>query len=200
MFWRKLKFSWPLTRRGRYIVAYSLQRLFFSLNPSWCSLHSFAPQSVSHGQTCQIRLFTHLMGFCVAPFEWLSKLGFLIKQQQQQERLACQWMQKDFISLKKGEVGLRCGPSWLNTVVVSICSNSFLPTGHGCVAKCDSLSSRIVDELLTKSDFSQKPLCLFARNFLRCHFRSQRTLLRRFGAEIRNFLFFFLPIVAQDAT
>ena len=38
MVWRKLK-VWPLW--GRYIVSYNLLTLFFSLNLSCCSLHSF---------------------------------------------------------------------------------------------------------------------------------------------------------------
>ena len=79
-------------------------------------------------------------------------------------------------------------------VVVATCSMSFLPTGHRCVAKCDSLSYRIVDELLTKNHFSQTPLGLFGRNFLQCDFRSQKTFYMKFGAEIRSsFLTYFSP-------
>ena len=40
----------------------------------------FAPQNVSFRQTCHIRLFAHSMGFCVSPFEWLSKSALSVSE------------------------------------------------------------------------------------------------------------------------
>ena len=80
--------------------------------------------------------------------------------------------------------------SWLDTAVVSTCSMSFCQQGMNVwqsVTPCHL--DQIADALLAKSDFFSKTTTSFCKQFLRCHFRSQRTFWRRFGAEMRYFIF-----------
>ena len=156
MFWRKLKVR---SLRGRFIMT-----LFFSLNLSCCSLpaqvnllHKTSPSDTPAISGCS-RIQS---GFVLHPSSDSLRVPCLSVNAERLYFLEDRWSWVVVVLF------------WLDTVVVSTCSVSFLPTGHGCVAKCDSLSSRTltVDELLTKLDFSQKPLGLFARSFRWCHFR-----------------------------
>ena len=184
MLWRKLK-VWPL--RGRYTMSYSLLTLIFLLNPSCCSLHSFVPQNVSFRHLCHIRLFAHSMVFCVAPFEWLSKSALSVSECRKTLIRIFPWWQ---VKLGRGGPLLSGHSSCGNLLYV------LLPTGYGCVAKCDSLSSRIVDELLTKKVIFLKHYWVFLQDI----FYDVTSDLREHSTWVlgQKFEVHFWPILAQD--
>ena len=137
-----------------------------------------APHNLSFRQTMPDQAFGTFDG-CITPFELLSKSALSASECR---KTLFSWRQPE--SLGRGGPFLTGDSSSVNLLHV------LLPSRHGCVAKCDSPASRIVDTLLTKSDFSQKLLGRFASNFLWCYFRSQRTFLGWFGG--RNARFHFL--------
>ena len=180
IFSRKLK-VWPL--RGRYIMSYSPLTLFFSLNSSCCSLHIFLLQKTSPSDTPTILGCLHIQWGLVSHPSSDSPLAPCLSVNA--ERLY-------FLEDRWSWVLVVL--SWLDTVVVPTCSMSFLPTGHGCGAKCDCMSSRIVDELLAKNGFSQNHW-VFLQDIFYDVTSDPREHLNRFGAEIRNFIFltYFSP-------
>ena len=165
MFRRKLKF-WPL--RGRYTMSYGLLTLFFSVTLSFCRLHSFcSTKRLLQTDLPYQAAGTFNGGFVSHPSSDSPRAPGLSVNAERLYFLEDRWSRAVVVL------------SWLDTVVVSKCFMSFLPTGHGCVAKCDSCLLESLTSSSQKVIFFQKPLGLFARNFLRCHFRSQRTFLRR---------------------
>ena len=102
-----------------------------------------APHNISFRQAWQIRPLANSMG-CITPFELLSKSA-----------LSASECRKTLLPWRQPERLGRGGPfltGHMHSSNVNLL-HVLLPSRHGCVAKCDSPASRIVDKLLTKSDY-----------------------------------------------
>ena len=116
MVWRKLKI-WLL--RGRYIMSYSLLTLFFSLNPSCCSLHSFC--------STKCLLQTGLARSGCSHIQ----CGIVSHPSSDSPRATCLLVNAEILYfLEDTWSWVVVVLSWLHTVFVSTCSMSFLPRGH----------------------------------------------------------------------
>ena len=137
--WRSLKF-WLL--RGRYITSYTFLTLYYSLNPSCCTLHSSCSTNVTvfFGQTCQIK-----------PFGILCRT--LRLRVTLQEWVVCQCKNAERLYFRprlyeRQRSGRRASFVTGHSSSANLL-HVLLPTYRAwCVAKCVSLSSQIVDTLL----------------------------------------------------
>ena len=135
MFWRNLK-VWPVGA-GKSCHTASSHFSFHWIRAAAVST-VLAPHNISFRQTCQIRPLAHLMEW-VTPFEFLSKSALSASECR---KTLCPWRQPE--GLGRGSPILPRHSSSVNLLHV------LLPSRHGCVSKCDSPASRIVDRLFTK--------------------------------------------------